>query len=349
MKINNVEFVDDPFVIITELQKQMRLKNLPYLYKIIDGPSNVQVCCPYHKNGQERRPSAGIKKSTGVFHCFACGEKHSLPEMISYCFEQNDVMGGYGWNWLIRNFLTLEIEERKEIELDYERSGSGVHNRGPDRNPNDISSNRDFISDEELDQYRWYHPYWAERGIKEDWVIELFDLGYDKATKSITFPVRDIEGHCLFIARRNVHTKFFNYPEGVKKPLYGLYELYKESVIGIKCSSTHKIGIPGSFPTEVLVCESMIDCILLWQAGHYAVALNGLGNDLQFKQLMSLPCRKLILCTDNDKAGDNARDRIKSQVKGKIFSEIIFPEGIKDVGECSKEQIRDIMKWEEYV
>lgn len=347
MKINDIEFVDDPFVIITELQKQMRLKNLPYLYKIIDGPSNVQVCCPYHKNGQERRPSAGIKKSTGVFHCFVCEETHSLPEMISYCFEQNDVMGGYGWNWLIRNFLTLDIEERKEIELDYERNDPGTHNRSSDRNPNDISSNRDFIPDEELDQYRWYHPYWAERGIKEDWVIELFDLGYDKATQSITFPVRDIEGHCLFIARRNVHTKFFNYPEGVKKPLYGLYEITQ-----VFENFDAKDGHPSFYldkSNTIIVCESMIDCILLWQEGHCAVALNGLGNDLQFKQLMNLPYRKLILCTDNDKAGDDARDRIKSQVKGKIFSEIIFPKGIKDVGECSREQVRNIMKWEEYV
>ena len=72
--------------------------------------------------------------------------------------------------------------------------------------------------------------------------------------------------------------------------------------------------------------------------GKYAVALNGLGNELQFKQLRNLPCRKLILATDNDEAGMKARKRIRANIKNKIITEYILPDGKKDINELSKEE-----------
>jgi DNA primase len=136
----------------------------------------------------------------------------------------------------------------------------------------------------------------------------------------------------------------------VQKPLYGLYELYNQQC---KYKIIQKENILGGyiqyFPDyvkEVIVCESMIDCILLWQEGHYAVALNGLGNQQQMQQLRDLPCRKLILATDNDLAGDAARRRIKSEVKNKIITEIQFPDDVKDIGECTKDEIKHILDWE---
>ena len=56
-----------------------------------------------------------------------------------------------------------------------------------------------------------------------------------------------------------------------------------------------------------------------------------------------------MLATDNDDAGYNARDKIRAKVKGKLFSEIYFPKGIKDIGECSAEQVKNIQKWKEYI
>ena len=68
-----------------------------------------------------------------------------------------------------------------------------------------------------------------ERGLTDE-VIEEFDIGYDKDTRCITFPVRDKSGGTLFVARRSVDTKYFNYPKEAEKPLYGLFELYQQRV-----------------------------------------------------------------------------------------------------------------------
>ena len=105
MIINNTTFECDLSMIIDELRSQLNANGIKLLGVVRDTPDNIMVSCPYHKGGQERRPSAGIKKSSGVFHCFACGETHSINEMISYCFgKTDDLVGAFGWNWLLKNF-----------------------------------------------------------------------------------------------------------------------------------------------------------------------------------------------------------------------------------------------------
>ena len=316
MLINNTIFQVELIEILTELQRQLQINKILLLQVIKDSGNDLMVQCPYHSQGQEKRPSAGIRKSDGMFHCFACGEVHTLQEVISHCFgHSDDLIGSWGWKWLVKNFATIAIEERKDIVLDMDRS------KKKEKTPV-------YVTEEELKQYRWIHNYMYFRGLTDE-VIELFDVGFDAKTKCITFPVRDKEGNCLFVARRSVRTKYFNYPEGVEKPLYGLYELYQQE----------------QFPDEVIICESMLDALSCWVYGKYAAALNGLGNDLQFKQLRKLPCRKLILATDNDERGMEARERITNNVTNKIITEYAIPRLIRSNGSVTKD-INDLTKEE---
>lgn len=332
MNINDIEFNCSLEEVLNELIAQLKLNGIDYIRKLKPSGKSIQICCPYHKNGMERKPSAGIRKSDGMFHCFACGETHTLPEVISYCFgHTDDMIGKFGWSWLLKNFATIAVEERKDVDLDFYRDTMPVHNVDI-RNTSDSNGNR-YVSEKELDKYRYYHPYWKKRGIVDENIIELFDLGYDQDSKCITFPVRDINGNCLFVAKRSVQTKFFHYPQGVEKPLYGLYELYQ-------LSKLHH----GHFENEIIVCESMIDALTCWQYGKCAAAFNGLGTGLQFKQLRELPCRKLILATDNDEAGLKARARIRKNVPNKIITEYILPEGRKDINELSKEEFLSLLE-----
>lgn len=312
MKINDVEINATLEQILDEVDAQLSTYRLQKFAKRRDIGNDIMVCCPYHN---ERRPSAGIRKSDGKFHCFACGEIHELYEVISYCFGYiNDELGAFGWKWLLKNFSTVQIENRKHLNLDFSRS------KVPKK---EIQ----YVPETELEQYRYIHPYMYERGLTDE-VIEEFDIGYDKNTRCITFPVRDKSGGTLFIARRSVDSKYFNYPKEAEKPLYGLYELYQQR----------------TFPSEIIICESMLDALSFWTVKKYAVALNGLGNELQFKQLRELPSRILILCTDMDKAGIQARQRIRQNVKNKIIVEYILPDGRKDANECTQEELERLEK-----
>lgn len=316
MLINGVIFNVDLIDILNELKAQLNINGISLFNKTKDTNGDIMVQCPYHSDGQEKKPSAGIKKDTGQFHCFACNESHTLPEVISYCFGWNDVLGIKGFEWLLKNFATIAVERRKDIKLDLDRHYKNYKIK--------------YVTEQELDSYRYYHPYMYKRKLTND-VIELFDIGYDKETECLTFPQHDIHGNVLFIARRSVNSKYFNYPEKVDKPLYGIYQLNKEYQM-------HRNAILD----EVIICESMLDCLSCWVWGKKALALNGLGSKNQFKLLNSLQCRKLILATDNDKRGLEARKRIHKNIKNKLVTEYIFPDNRKDINEMTKEEFLNL-------
>lgn len=313
MEVNNHVILDDTQDILIELRKQLELNGVKRFAKFIDSGNNIQTNCPFHKEGQERKPSFGINKKTGECHCFGCGWSGTLSEMISNCFGKDD-FGVYGNKWLIRNFLSVAVESRPDIDVDFCRRKKIT------------SETKKYISEQELDSYRYTHPYMYKRKLTDE-IIDLFDIGYDKNTECITFPNRDINGNCLFIARRSVKTKFFNYPQDVEKPVYGLYE----------CNICAKT-IKNWFPDEIIICESMIDALTCWVYGRYAVALNGTGNENQFKTLRNMPNRKFILATDMDEAGLKARERIRQSLGNKIVTEYVWDINVaKDINDMNKE------------
>lgn len=313
LKINDTLYELNLIDIIRELKLQLEINEIYLFNQIKELPDDLMVSCPFHKNGQERKASCGIRKEDGWVHCFSCGESCSLEQMISRCFNVND-FGQYGLNWLKNNFLGDILADRKlYINID--------------RKSVKIDSNKNYIDEKELVNYRYIHPYMYERKMTDE-VIEIFDIGYDKNTNCITFPIRDKNGNCLFVARRSVNSKWFNYPNNVEKPIYGIYELYQLK----------------EFPKEIYICESMIDAITLWTHKKYAVALNGLGTQYQFKQLNDLPCRKFILATDNDEAGKKARIRLKNAIHNQIITEIKIPNGKKDINDCTYEEIENFLE-----
>lgn len=313
MEVNNHVILDDTQDILIELRKQLELNGVKRFAKFIDSGKNIQTNCPFHKEGQERKPSFGINKNTGECHCFGCGWSGTLSEMISNCFGKDD-FGAYGNKWLIRNFLSVAVESRPDIDVDFCRRKKIT------------SETKKYISEQELDSYRYTHPYMYKRKLTDE-IIDLFDIGYDKSTECITFPNRDINGNCLFIARRSVKTKFFNYPQDVEKPVYGLYE----------CNICAKT-IKNWFPDEIIICESMLDALTCWVYGKYAVALNGTGNENQFKTLRNMPNRKFILATDMDEAGLKARERIRQSLDNKLVTEYVWDINVaKDINDMNKE------------
>ena len=123
MKINDLYINADLSDILSELQRQLAINQLPYLQKVKDSGDDIMVQCPYHGNGLERKPSMGIRKSDGIAHCFACHEVHTLPEIVSFVFgHDDDMFGKQGIKWLVKNFGTVAVEERKDVEIDVERS-----------------------------------------------------------------------------------------------------------------------------------------------------------------------------------------------------------------------------------
>ena len=311
IKVGETIINEDVENILTELKRQLEINGVKRFAKFIRTNNNIQTNCPFHKDGQEKKPSFGVSTIDGMCHCFGCGWKGTLPEMISNVFGKDD-FGVFGGQWLIRNFVSIEVENRPELDLNFSRSKT--------------IEQQEFVSEATLSKYRLYHSYMYQRKLTDE-VIELFDIGYDEESQCLTFPVRDINGNCVFVAKRSVNTKFFHYPSGVEKPVYGLYELTKCNYISGDLKSP-----------SLIICESMIDALTCWVYGKPAVALNGLGNALQMKQLRELPVRKFILATDMDEAGLKAREFIRAALRNKIVTEYRWDLKIaKDINDMSKD------------
>lgn len=285
---------------------------------------NIQTNCPFHKNGQERKPSFGVNGEIDKCHCFSCGWAGTIEEMISELYGYQDE-GKFGKRWLIKRFNTVEIETRPNI-----MEGFNGRNNITIRNNNDIhrfkqhiQSNKSSeqysgeITEEELDKYRYIHPYMYQRKLTDE-IIERFDIGYDRERKEITFPVRDIEGRCVFVAGRSVERKFFRLPKGIDKPIY--------------CADKFRAG---AYRTAYIT-ESFLNCLTCWKYNKPAMAMIGTGNQKQYEILNKLPIREYILAFDPDEAGRKATERFRKNVHGKIIKELVYTDN-RDINDLQEE------------
>ena len=263
-------------------------------------------------------------------NCFSCGWAGTIEEMISELYGYQDG-GKFGKRWLIKRFNTVEIETRPNIMegfhgrannnftgfdiTDANGSVGGIiqHIQGDKSSDQYIGE----ITEEELDKYRYIHPYLYERGLTDE-IIERFDIGYDRERKEITFPVRDIEGRCVFVAGRSVERKFFRLPKGMDKPIY--------------CSHLFRYGTY----TRAYITESFLNCLTCWKYDKPAMSLIGTGNRKQYEILNKLPVREYILAFDPDEAGRKATERFRKNVHGKIIKELVYPDN-RDINDLQEE------------
>ena len=303
--VKGAPILEDELQVLYKLRDDCTLAGMNLFHRFrLSGSNDIMTTCPFHKGGQERKPSFGISKVDGTCHCFACGWVGSLTEMISKVFGYDD-NGSYGEKWLSRNFLSLSVELRKPLAINMTRAGSRTARRAPG------------FTEAELDSYRYIHPYMYQRGMTDE-IIEEFDIGYDARTTSITFPCYYADGTPAFIARRSVKTKYFNYPEDAEKPVYGAERFYRKEY------------------DFAVICESIFNALTCWKWGLPAVALLGTGARDQYDILRNMPVRKFILGLDPDEAGRKGSQKLRDALgRRKIITQFDIPEGydINDLDE----------------
>lgn len=325
IKLENAIIYGDLQDILNTLKSELSLRGLNRFQVFRDGVENIQTNCPFHKNGQERKPSFGINKSTGSAHCFTCGWSGDLTTLISELFGKMDG-GTFGRNWLLKRYNSVEVETRPNVlEGFYGRdnfNNRNIHNilgsKQPIQSFDESEKQYRRITEEELDRYRYTHPYMYKRGLTDE-IIERFDIGYDRERKEITFPVADLSGTVRFIAGRSVKSKFFRLPKRFDKPVYLGYEFV---------SGRYKVAY---------ITESFLNCLTCWKYDQPAMAMIGTGNRRQYDILNNLPVREYILAFDPDEAGRKAAERFRKNVHGKIIREVQYQEPDKDINDLQED------------
>ena len=267
--------------------------------------------CPFHNNGNEKKPSCGIllteqfKGGThypeGFWHCFSCGYANQLEQGITDILS-NHGLSGTGEEWLSANIPDYSATDKESESLIPPSLITAISNQyAIDYIDEKQGVSPKYVSEKELASYRYTVPYMYERKLTDE-IIEKFDVGFDanfrpygktsKPIPSLTFPVRDERGNTLFIYRRSIENRFHNYPKEVLKPVYGLDQ------------------IPTGYQGPVYVCESIINALTLWTYGYVAVALMGTGNSYQISQLRKLGVHDFVLCMDGDESGARGSEKL---------------------------------------
>lgn len=297
------------------------------------------VKCPVHSAGNEKKPSCGVLLHdvvrhgkvyhAGFFHCFSCGWTGSMEQTVSEILKQRNISAQSGVSWMEENIpgyegyvdsqdylLPRESIDAVQSKFAFEYLKSKLKAPEPT-----------YVSEEELASYRLTVPYMYQRGLTDE-IIEKYDIGYDanfilpgrkKPTPCVTFPIRDLKGNVLFLCRRSIQGKFFHYPQGVEKSVFGLYEL------------------PDN-PKEVIICESCFNATSVISFGYNAVATLGTGTAYEIQQLRKSGIPVFTLCFDGDEAGQKAAAKFKKALSDVAIVWTMHMPPDKDANQCTKEE-----------
>lgn len=261
-------------------------------------------------------------------NCFSCGLAKPLPEVLTEVLKNKGISKS-GLDWLKENVLGFDAED---VDFEYLISQDisttlinkyAIADIQTQLNKSQIT----YVSEKELASYRMTVPYMYQRGLTDE-IIEKYDIGYDanfippgrkKPMPCITFPVKDQQGRTLFLCRRSIEGKFFHYPQGVEKSLYGLYELPS----GVK---------------SIVVAESCFNALTATKYGYAAVALLGTGTSYEIEQLKQLGVQEFVLCLDGDDAGQRGAAKLKKALSRVAIVWSIKMPIDKDINDCTKEE-----------
>ena len=186
----------------------------------------------------------------------------------------------------------------------------------------------EFPSEDELSEVE----YPGKRQIVPEWI---FDRGFSRKTLKawdcgmneygdLIIPVYDAKQRLVgWMERRIDATPKYMYSKGLRKSqlLFGEY----------KIQSTQTICIT----------EGALDTMWLNQNGYTSVALLGASfSYAQQNRLKALHPEEIVLCLDNDDAGQKAMNKISSCMKDScMLSWIELPEQVKDVQEIRQQTL----------
>jgi hypothetical protein len=256
------------------------------------GPHNMGGPCPFHKDGQERRPSFYMNTLNGMFYCHTChasGNFQTFLRMVGVRRSHIDmIMEG------------TEFETRASIDRK--------------RNREDFTRVKESLPESLLGVFDFAPVSLLRAGFAKKLLREL-DVGFDKRTNRITFPIRDLYGNLAGISGRTVMGEFPRYKvygeadlvdtspdDDTAKDRYRGYAIKSHNYLW----NMHRIYpsvFMGKDLPRLVVVEGYKACMWLLQHGIDAVALQGSRMTWAQERILLRLATTIVLLLDNDKAG----------------------------------------------
>ena len=128
IKLQDTIIQTDTQSVLDMLKFDLAQKGMQRFSIVRHNGENLQTNCPFHKNGQERKPSFGVNGEIDKCHCFQADTKvitrDGIKSISSLCDKPVDIINGNGdWETVtFRNYgkqrlmkLTLTANEKERI------------------------------------------------------------------------------------------------------------------------------------------------------------------------------------------------------------------------------------------
>jgi 5S rRNA maturation endonuclease (ribonuclease M5) len=303
---------------------------------------NIYSTCPIHE-GSDNPRAFSYSVSKGIWKCWTRDCQHS---------HKNDIFG----------LIIGALSAKENIDIDFsqalkwsckllkiDKSYSQNKKQEPDQLKEGDEDFFNVINIFKSDTEEYKHKkvdikcdvccpstYFVGRGFSRE-TLEHFNVGdcYDSGSKlrdRAIIPIHDDAGNDIVgvigrAVKEYISPKFLLHPKGFDKR-YFFYN-YHRAIEKVKETSC------------LFIVEGQGDVWRLYEAGVFnAVSIFGKTiSKQQEEKLQKLPITHLIILTDNDQAGREAKVQIKRQLSR--MYKLTFPKmSTKDVGEMTTEQIK---------
>ena len=318
--------------------------------------SNLFGLCPFHN---EKTPSFSVSPSKQIYHCFGCKKGGGV---INFIMEIENLSYMDAVRFLAKR-VNLEVPD--------------------DRQDDDTARRRQRILALNRDAARWYYDvlqspegaavqaYLDKRQIRKAIAVrfgmgastanwddltramtargytktELIAAGlavaskkggvYDKFRNRLMLPVIDQRGDVVGFGSRVIDNSEPKYMNTTDTPVYSK----RHVLYGLNLAKKTK-------RPEIILCEGNLDVVTLHQAGFdNAVASMGTALTQEQIRLLSRYTKNLVLCYDNDNAGQMATQRALEMLNNTEFTVRVLrlPNKMVD-GQPKKQDADDFIK-----
>lgn len=292
---------------------------------------NIYSTCPAHEDSDNPR-AFSFSKNKGIWNCWtrSCQEHYN-----------NDIFG------MIRGALSNKYGK----EFTFSETLKWIHKNVNTKNiPTQTNIQKDEIdiittlkdnikqithSPIKIENTNIPSKYFISRGFKSE-TLKEFAVGdcdnlSSKMYNRAVIPIHDDEGENIIatIGRSTKEykiPKFLIYPKGVSKSNI-LYNFHRAK--------------SNIYNNSLIIVEGQGDVWRLYESGILnCVSIFGKSlSCLQIKKIQKLPITNIVVLTDNDQAGKEAKVQIQRDL-GRMYN-LFFPRiSTKDIGEMSIEQVK---------
>ena len=318
---------------------------------------NLWACCPFHN---EKTPSFSVSPGKQIYHCFGCKKGGGV---INFIMEMENLSFPEAVHFLAKR-VNMEVPEDAD-------------SRGNDRS-------RQRLLDLNRDAARYYYEvlqspegaavqaYLDKRQIRRGIAVrfgmgaatpewdgliramtakgytkaELLKAGlavqnkngglYDFFRNRLILPVIDVRGDVVGFGSRVINAEDSpKYKNTNETPVYAK----RRVLYGLNLAKKTK-------RPNIILCEGNLDVVTLHQAGFdNAVASMGTALTVEQTRLLGRYTRELVLCYDNDSAGQMATQRVLEMLRNSEFTVKVLklPNKMVD-GQPQKQDADDFIK-----